>query len=48
MYKKIDFKSYPYLDRSSINLVSKLLKKKTLSNYAQMYISLILITPIFH
>jgi dTDP-4-amino-4,6-dideoxygalactose transaminase len=33
MYKKIDFKSYPYLDRSSINLVSKLLKKKTLSNF---------------
>lgn len=33
MYKKIDFKSYPYLNKRSIDLVSKLLRKKTLSNF---------------
>tara|TARA_B100001059_G_C17807793_1_gene570289 strand:+ start:631 stop:1929 length:1299 start_codon:yes stop_codon:yes gene_type:complete len=33
MYKKIDFKSYPYLEKNSIKLVSKLLKEKNLSNF---------------
>lgn len=33
MFKKFDFKSYPYLEKSSINLVSKLLRKKKLSNF---------------
>ena len=33
MYKKIDFRSYPYLQKETINLVSKLLKQKNLSNF---------------
>ena len=33
MYKKIDFRSYPYLQKETINLVSKLLRQKNLSNF---------------
>ena len=33
MYKNVDFKSYPYLEKSSLKLVEKLLKQKNLSNF---------------